>query len=177
MSRISDAMKAYLHTLTQLVKKPGAFFSALDDPRRLPAVIFLAISSLLSALSAMVFGPPSVTLIQGLILMVNNFGMVILAVMVAYAVMVPLAGRGIGFNRLFGAFAYSSGVTLLFSWYPALILLTEPWRWWLTWTGMRRGCGLGRGQTALILSLSIVLIVMLFWLLLPLTAPSSAGAM
>lgn len=166
-------MKAYLHTLMQLVKTPRAFFGARDDPHRFPAVGFLAISSLLSALSAMVFGTSPANWIRGMILMVNNFGMVILVVMVAYAIMVPLAGRGIAFNRLFGAFAYSSGVTLLFSWYPALILFTEPWRWWLTWTGMRRGCGLSRGQTALILVLSIALIVMLFWVLLPLTAPSN----
>lgn len=103
--------------------------------------------------------------------MVNNFGMVILTVSVAYAVMVPLAGTGIGFHRLFGVYAYSSGVTLLFSWNPALIMFTEPWRWWLTWKGMRLECGLSPLQSAIILTLSILIIVMLFCILLPLTAP------
>lgn len=164
-------MKRYLNTLKHVVMSPKIFFSNIDKRSRLPAVTFLVVSSLVSAVSGMVFGPNAANLIQGVILLVNNFGMVIFTVIVAYAVMVPLAGTGIGFKRLFGVYAYSAGATLLFSWNPALIILTEPWRWWLTWNGMRLECGLSSLQSAIILTLSLVMIVMSVSVLIPLTVP------
>lgn len=169
-------MKVFLDTWMQLIRAPKTFFGAYDDRvRRLSPVLFLAVSSLVSALSAMLLGSHSGNLIKGAILAVNGFGMATLAAIFAYMALVPVAGKGIPFGRLFGVFAHSSGVTLLFSWIPALVLLTEPWRWWLIWTGMRRGCGLTRGQAAVVLTLSFAMIVMLFWILLPLTAPSGTG--
>ena len=169
-------MKLYLNTWMQLIKAPKAFFGAYDQQlRQLSPVLFLAVSSVISALSAMLLGSHSGNLIKGAILLVNGFGMASLAAVFAYMALVPVAGRGISFGRLFGVFAHSSGVVLLFSWIPALVLITEPWRWWLIWTGMRRGCGLTRGQAAIVLALSFTMIVMLFWILLPLTVPTSAG--
>lgn len=164
-------MKRYFNTLKQVVMSPKDFFNNFDGHSRLPAVTFLVASSIVSALSGMVLGPHPANLIQGSILLVNNFGMIVLAVIVAYAVMVPLAGSGIGFKRIFNVYAYSAGATLLFSWNPALIMLTEPWRWWLTWNGMRIECGLSALQSAIILTLSIVMIVTLVWVLIPFTVP------
>lgn len=171
-------MKVYLNTWMQLIKAPRTFFSAYDDQlRQLSPVLFLAVSSVISALSAMLLGSHSGNVIKGAIMLVNGFGMATLASIIAYVVVVPVAGKGVPFGRLFGVFAHSSGVTLLFSWIPALVLITEPWRWWLIWTGMRRGCGLTRGQAAIVLTLSFTMIVMLFWILLPLTAPSGADGL
>lgn len=168
-------MKAYLHTWIQLIKAPRKFFSAGRDLPCTPSpVAFLAVSSIISALSAMLLGHQSPNLIRGAILALNGFGMATLAAVFAYGAAVPVVGAGIPFGRLFGIFAHSSGVTLLFSWNPALVLFTEPWRWWLVWTGMRQTCETSRAQTAIVLIASFAMVAMLFWMLLPLTVPVQA---
>ncbi|RJQ66521.1 MAG: hypothetical protein C4519_25470 [Desulfobacteraceae bacterium] len=169
-------LRAYLHTWVQLVKAPKLFFDAGDTHSQgMPAAAFLAISSLISAGAAILTGPLSGNLVQGAILAVNGFGMALLAAGLAYPMAVPLTGHKIDFSRIFSIFAHSSGVTLLLSWNPVLVMIAEPWKWWLIWTGMRRGCGLTRGQTAVVLALTVTMIIMLFRILLPLTAGGPEG--
>jgi hypothetical protein len=176
MTGVGEFMKRYFYTLSQLATAPKRFFSASEEPqRRMPPVSFLAFSSIISALSAMLLGRESGNLVQAAIWVVNGFGMALLASIFAYAVMMVVAGSRVSFSRLFGVFAHSSGVTLLISWNPILLLLTEPWKWWLVWTGIRMGCGLSRWQAAITLVLGFALIVMLFQILLPLTAPDLSG--
>lgn len=166
-----DLTKAYLDTSLQLIKAPRRFFTEADVRRQLlPPVAFLAISSIVSALSAMLLGPQPAGLLNGAVLAINGFGMALLAAGVAYPVALPLAGARISFGRIFSVFAHSSGVTLLIAWNPELVIIAEPWKWWLVWTGMRRRCGLNAARTALVLMLTVAMIIMLFQILVPLTA-------
>jgi hypothetical protein len=134
-------------------------------------VVFLTISSVLSALAGSTLGGQPANLAMTAVLFVNAFGMTVLAALVAYSVMLPLAGPRLAFGRLFGIYAHSAGVTLLVSWNPVLLIFTEPWKWWLVWMGIRVQGKLTRGQAAAVLAMSLGMILLLFWTLLPLTAP------
>jgi hypothetical protein len=162
-------LKAYWDTLSQLIREPRRFFAR--EGGGLSPVAFLAVSSALSALAGISLGAQPGNLVMAAVLFVNAFGMTVLAAVLAYGVLVPLAGRGLTFRRLFDIYAHSAGVTLLVSWNPVLLVVTEPWKWWLVWTGMRVRGGLTRGQAATVLVLSLGLILLLFWTLVPLTAP------
>jgi hypothetical protein len=166
-------IRAYWGTLSMLIRDPRRFFAeeeAAGNGRLSPAA-FLAVSSALSALAGICLGGQSGRLVMAAVLFVNAFGMTLLAAALAYTVMVPLAGPRMAFRRLFGIYAHSAGVTLLVSWNPVLLIFTEPWKWWLVWTGMRARGGLSRLQAAVVLVLSLGLILLLFWTLVPLTAP------
>ena len=171
------SINVYWNTLSLLVREPRRFFAekpaAGEGDRRLSPAAFLAISSAVSALAGVFLGGKA-NLVMTLVLFVNAFGMTVLAAAVAYTVMVPLAGPRLTFGGLFDIYAHSAGVTLLVSWNPVLLLFTEPWKWWLVWTGMRVRGGLTRGHAAAVLALSLGMILLLFWTLLPLTAPRAS---
>ena len=103
--------------------------------------------------------------------MVNAIGMVLIAAALGYLVMALTIGKQVSFTRFFSVYAFSSGVTLLASWIPFFIWITEPWKWWLIGTGMVKGCGFSLSQALVIIGVSISVMFLLFWSVLPLVAP------
>jgi hypothetical protein len=164
-------MSGYFTKIMRLLREPRRFFAEGGDAGPPGPTAFLGLSSALSAVAGLLAVAQPGNLILGAILFANAFGMALLAAGLGYCVALPLAGRRVTFGRFFSVYAHSSGVTLLLSWNPAMLLFTEPLKWWLVWTGMRAGCGLARGQAAVVLVLSLGMILALFWTLLPLTAP------
>lgn len=78
-------------------------------------------------------------------------------------VMTMTMGKRVSFPRLFSVYAYATGVTLLASWIPLFIWLTEPWKWMLIIFGMVKGCGLKWMQAILVVAVSIFIVVLFFW--------------
>lgn len=158
----------YFRTLTRILGEPRRFFRELPpETGLLSPLMFLMASSVLSAGGAMA-GTENQPLITGGILFANAVGMVFIASGIGYLVLIPVAGRRVPYSRFFAVYAFSAGVTLLASWLPFFICLTEPWKWWLIGAGMIHSLGLTRTQALIIIGISIGVMILFFRSLLPL---------
>ncbi len=162
----------YFKSLTKMLGAPRKFFSQL--PREIglrQSAGFLLVSSLFftgGSLVQNIYPNPGV---MGGIFLVNAIGMVLIAAGLGYLVMALTIGKQVSFTRFFSVYAFSAGVTLLASWIPFFIWITEPWKWWLIGTGMVKGCGFSLSQALVIIGVSIGVMFLLFWSVLPLVAP------
>jgi Yip1-like protein len=155
-------------TLTRILGEPRRYFSECwvgGDVKR--PLVFLIGSSLFYALAGTIQALPPNPVLAFSILFLNATGMVLITVIVAYTTAVTIFGRQHTFGDLFSIIALCSGVTLLASWVPFFIWITEPWKWWLIWVGFVHGCGFKRWQAALVSGLTLLVMVLLFWTLLP----------
>lgn len=150
----------YFKTLAQILRGPRRFFSEnLPDTGWRFAAGFLVISSVVftgASLLSFEYADPWST---GSILFLNALGMVLISSSLGYMIMTMSIGRKASFGSFFSVYALSSGVTLLASWMPFSLLLTESWRWWLIGTGLTRGCGVKGRQAFWIIVASIVVMV------------------
>ena len=65
-------------------------------------------------------------LVMGGVFFINAMGMTFIAASIGFMVMIAIMGRRVTFARFFSIYALSAGVTLLASWLPFFIWLTEP---------------------------------------------------
>ena len=157
----------YLQALTRLLSSPGRFFSEL--PRESGVVQplgFLITSALFNA------GAGMTTLQDGRLLMagiwiVNAPVMPVILAGISFMAMTMSMGNRTSFQRLFSVYAFASGVTLLASWIPLLVWITEPWKWCLATIGMVRACGLKRLHAVLIMAVTIFISILLLWSVCP----------
>ena len=112
--------------------------------------------------------PPNPVMMGG-IFFINAVGMTVVAAGVGYLVMTVIMGTKVTFGRFFSIYALASGVTLLASWIPFFIWLTEPWKWWLIGTGLVKKCGFKLPQVLIIIGLSVGVMFLFFCSVLPIS--------
>ncbi len=152
----------YMHVLTGMLGAPGRFFRELPDEtgyRR--SLGFLLVSSLFFTGAGLTQVHERPLLMAG-ILLVNAMGMPFVTAGVSFMAMTMFIEKRVPFQRIFAVYAFSSGVTMLASWIPLFIWITEPWKWALVSIGMARGCGLNWKQTILVVGVSILILVLFF---------------
>lgn len=158
----------YFRSVTTLLGEPRRFFSGLaPDTGCRHSAGFLLVSSVFftgASLTQNVYSHPG---IMGCIFMVNAVGMVLISAGLGYVVMALTIGRQVPFARLFSVYAFSFGVTLLASWVPFFVWLTEPWKWWLIGTGLTAHCAFSRRQSFFIVGMSIGILILFLWSVLP----------
>ncbi|MFZ7128248.1 MAG: YIP1 family protein [Desulfobacterales bacterium] len=168
MTRSPFNPSGYFHTLAGLLVRPAAVFEALaDSPGIRSPLVFLAVSALFSGAAATTTAPYARPMIAGTVFVVNDLGMPLMAAGLAYLAMVAIVGRRVRFGTLLAIHALASGVTLLISWVPVFVVVSEPWKWWLVWTGLRSGGRLGRWAALAIVGLSIGVLILLFHIVIP----------
>lgn len=168
-ARPAFSLRFYLATLAGLLANPRTVFSELspEEGWRRPTG-FLGVSALLFAGASLMSQPASHPVRMGLIFFANGVGMTVIAAGVGWLIIVLMLGRPVAFRRIFHIYALAAGITLLASWIPSFLLITEPWKWWLVGTGMTRALGLSRKTALIAVGLSVAIIVLFFWSLLPL---------
>ena len=158
----------YFKTLTRILGQPRKFFDTLPpEPGFIKPVGFLVFSSLFFTGASLMVNAFTQPALMGAILFVNAVGMVLIASVLGYLVVVLSMGRGQIFSRFFSIYAFAAGVTLLASWVPNFIWLTEPWKWWLIAVGLVHSCGFNWKQAMLVTMVSFSLLVLIFWMLIP----------
>jgi len=159
----------YFQALTKMLGEPGRFFKGFTpEPCFGPMFGFLLVSSLFFSVARLTTAMPSNLFLWGAIYLVNALGMTFIAAGLGYMTMTLFFGKKVTFTRLFSVYALASGVTLLASWLPFFVWLTEPWKWWLVGIGMVKACAFNLRQTLLIIGVSIAIMVLFFWSALPL---------
>ncbi|GEM_PF-338145 len=157
----------YFQALTKMLSSPSRFYGKLPDETgfRQP-LCFLIVSSLFFAGASLTTISENQILIGG-ILLVNAIAMPFVTAGISFLVITMSMGKRVTFARLFSIYAYASGVTLLASWIPLFVWLTEPWKWILIVIGLVRGCGFRWIQAILVVAVSIFVVVLFFWSLGP----------
>ena len=164
----------YLRTVTKLLSEPKKFFRDCADKTTFSQALgFLTVSSLFFTAANLTSNMYIRPFMMGPILFVNAVGMAFIAAAFGYVVMTMLMGRKVPFVKFFSIYAFASGITLLASWVPFFMYLTEPWKWWLIGTGMIKCCGFRASQTLVIIGVSMGVMFLLFWSVLPII--SSGG--
>jgi len=160
----------YFQTLTRLLASPRAFFNEMpaEGGWRQP-LCFLFLSSLFFTGASLTVMREHTLFMAG-VLFVNAMGMTFISAGAAFVVITMTLGKRASFGGLFAVFAYSAGVTMLASWIPSFVWLTEPWKWTLVALGLVKGCRLKWFQAILMVALSIFLLILFFWSLAPLIA-------
>lgn len=155
-------------SLTRILGQPRRFFADLpSEPGFKNPVGFLAVSGIFFMGASLMMNAPDQPALMGAILFVNAVGMALITASLGYLVVVLTMGRCRTFSRFFSIYAFAAGVTLLASWIPYFIWLTEPWKWWLIAVGLVHGCGFNWKQAILVTAASFSLLVFIFWLLIP----------
>ncbi|MBI9085786.1 MAG: hypothetical protein JEZ11_19465 [Desulfobacterales bacterium] len=169
----TGSRQRYLPALMALLCRPKEFFRpgrlAAEQPQ---ALRFLVLSALFSTLATALGTGTAGRLPAAAIHMINALGMTAIGAGLGHMVMVMAAGRRVTFSRFFSVYAFAAGTTLVFSWVPFSFWFTEPWKWWLIWTGLVIGLGLPRRLALAIIAMTVCILTLLFQSLLPLLAAS-----
>ncbi|MCK5164304.1 MAG: hypothetical protein KAQ72_11325 [Desulfobacula sp.] len=147
----------YSYSLIQLLIEPGHFFRELGEKTTVrKALGFMVICSVFFAIASLLTGAYSKPVwIMAIIFFVNASGMILVSSFIGYTAMVLIMGKRISFSIVFSIYAFSSGVTLFMSWLPFFLWFTEPWKWWLIYTGFKNTCGFTWKQALVILVVSM----------------------
>ncbi len=158
---------SYFQTLTGMLGAPGKFFENLPENVRMGFPL-----SFLTA-SALFFAGASLTclsdnrLIMGAVYFANAVVMPFTLAGISYLIITMTMGRKVPFLRLFAVCSFAAGTTLLASWIPLFIWITEPWKWILTVIGMVKACGLGWIRSVVVMAVTIITMMLFFWSLAP----------
>jgi hypothetical protein len=157
----------YFQALTQMLSSPIRFFTELPrDAGFGQAFGFLLTSSMFFAGAGMTTIAENRLLMAG-IWLVNAVAMPMILAGIGFMVMTMSMGKRATFQRLFSIYAFAAGVTLLASWIPLFVWITEPWKWLLIVVGMVKGCGFKWMQAILIAVASIFILILLLWSVSP----------
>jgi hypothetical protein len=157
----------YVQTLTGILGSPMRFFGELPEETGFRKPFgFLLTSSLFFTGASLTCIYDRHVLMAG-ILLINAIAMPFVTAATAFLVMTMTMIKRVSFTRLFAVFAFASGVTMLASWIPLFVWITEPWKWLLIAMGMVKACGLGWMQAILIVGCSIFIVLLFFWSLAP----------
>lgn len=159
----------YCQSLAKALATPVSFFRDLpEDMGCSQSLGFLVVSSVFFAAASLTTRDFDAPMISSGIFFINAVGMTIIAAGLGYITMTMFWGRKVTFRRFFSVYAIASGVTLLASWIPLFIFITEPWKWLMIGIGLTQTVGLKWLHSVLIIVLSIGMMVLFFWSLLPL---------
>ena len=163
------SMSFYVQAVFGILGRPRKYFGELCPAiGMLPSLVFLVISALFFCAASLMNIRLQAVYIMGGIYLFNAVGMVFIMAGLGYLVMILSIGRKVPFARLFSIYALCSGVTLLVSWVPYLVVFTEPWKWYLIGTGLTKGCGVKLKEAMLIIVLSLTIWILFYWSLMPL---------
>ena len=154
----------YAGTIAALLMHPRDFFmTRFNGISLVQAMLILSLSSLFFAVTGALMQPGAASLAVGIIHFANAVGMVAMGSVIGWVALLITTGRRYRLAKVFSVFSLSSGAVLLIAWVPSAFFLTEPWKWWLIYTGLVRGLGISR-RTALIVVAGTVCVLALFFL-------------
>ena len=156
---ILEALQFYAYSLIQLLIEPGLFFRELDQKTTgKRAIGFMVICSIFFAVASLLTGVYDRSVFQmAVIFFVNAAGMIVLSSILGYTILIMILKTRTSFPIIFGLYAFASGVTLFLSWLPFLLWFTEPWKWWLIYTGFKNTCNLTWKQALITMLASVTI--------------------
>lgn len=165
---ILKSFQFYGYAVIQIMIEPRQFFAELSNNAKLVKSLgFCLICSIFYIAASLLTSTYPNSFMMGGISFFNSVGMVFVSSALSYMIMVLILGKRAGFEIIFSVYAFSSGVTLLLSWMSFFFWITEPWKWWLIYTGFKNSCGMSWKSAAFIILFPIVIQLFLLHSLYP----------
>ncbi len=166
----------YFTTVSSIIGSPLNFFQTLPRENSLKRpLIFLLISSIFYSVVSISYLYDNSSII-GIIFLANALFMPFLAAVFSFSVaaILPLVEKP-SFSSIFSVYAYASGVVMLLSWVPSLSWIFELIRGVLVTIGLVKHCCLHIISAITVVVLTIALLLLFFWTLLPIVLPTAGG--
>ena len=162
----------YFGILSKIVKDPKSFYRENANETSVVNPIFvLVISGLVFTIASAVMAMPNSTVLMILILFVNAVGMVLVTSGLGFMVMMITQKNKVPYRKILSIYAYASGAVLIIAWMPFMLWIAEIWRWWLIGNGLMAGCGYKLKESLIIIFLSLFILILFFWTLVPFLNP------
>lgn len=157
VGRVLKSCQFYGYAVIQILIEPRRFFTELsNNTTGLKSLGFCLLCSIFYVAASLLTGIYPNPVKMGFIFFLNSVGMVFLSAALSYMIMVMTLGKKVGFDLFFSIHAFASGVVLLASWMSFFLWFTEPWKWWLVYTGFKNTCGFSWKPALLILLVTMV---------------------
>ncbi|SMC39617.1 Yip1 domain-containing protein [Desulfocicer vacuolatum DSM 3385] len=155
----------YAYAIVQLLIEPGQFFMELPKKSTKRTTWgFMVLSSLFYAAASLLTGTHGQSVgIMGMVFFMNALGIVLISAVIGHVTLMMLAGKKEVFSGVLSIYAFSSGITFFLSWLPFMLWFTEPWRWWLLYTGFKHSFGLTGKRAFWVVSVSVFIQVCLLY--------------
>lgn len=166
---VAEAVSRYAMTLTRILGEPRRFFR--DDWQGgdlMGSIGFLLVCCIFNAGAGLTRTFPPQPAVTMAILFLNALGMACLTAVIAFTVSTLFFGRRAAFRQIAGITSLCFGVTLLASWIPFFIWMTEPWKWWLIAVGLVHGCRFKWWQAIVICGVTLLILIAFFSGFIPL---------
>ncbi len=155
---IIKSWQFYGYAVIQLLIEPRRFFTDLPgNTTFLKSFGFCLICSLFFVLAGLLTGSYTDPVQMGGVFFINSMGMVFISAGLSFMIMVMTLGRKVGFSLIFSIYAFSSGIVLLISWMSFFFWFTEPWKWWLVFTGLKHAGRFSWKPALLVLILTMII--------------------
>lgn len=162
--RLKNASRlTYFQILNRMLVSPGQFFGHDIQGIHLGrAMGLLILSSLFFTLAGLNLLQHS-SLVMSVIHFLNALIMPSISAVIGYVLIKKGLRQPVGFSKVFTVYALASGLTLLMSWIPLFLFITEPWKWFLIGLGMVKRCGLSWRQALFVITVTVLFLIFGFW--------------
>jgi len=158
IGNILKTCQFYGYAVIQILIEPRQFFKELPkNETTAKSLGFCVICSLFYTTASLLTGTYPSPVRMGGVFFLNSVGMVFVPAGLSYMIMVMIQKEKFRFPLLFSVCAFSSGITLLLSWMSMFLWLTEPWKWWLIYTGLKNTCKIPWKLALMILTLTMII--------------------
>ena len=158
IGNVLNACQFYGYAVIQILIEPRRFFTELPKNATMAKSLgFCVICSLFYVTASLLTGTYPSPVRMGGIFFLNGVSMVFIPAGLSYLIMVMTQKKQSSFPLLFSVCAFSSGIPLLVSWMSMFLWFTEPWKWWLIYTGLKNSCKIPWKPALLILVLTMII--------------------
>jgi Yip1-like protein len=158
IGNVLKSCQFYGYAVIQILIEPRRFFTELPKNATMAKSLgFCVICSLFYTAASLLTGTYPSPIKMGGVFFINNVAMVFLPAGLSYMILVMIRKKKSRFPLLFSVCAFSSGITLLVSWMSMFLWFTEPWKWWLIYTGFKNTCGIPWKASLVILVLTMII--------------------
>jgi|GEM_PF-5382485 hypothetical protein len=159
----SLSIKAYLHTLSSIIKEPKKFFRNLPENSDLKSPLsFLAVSLAISTVVFITGSSFQASPEAAAVYFINAAVMSTAASMALFAALKFFLFKNVKLKKCFSLFAYSAGATVIAAGVPFLLWMTEIWKWWLVGVGINQNLKIKPILSFIAVVLSIALVISTF---------------
>lgn len=165
IGHVLKSFQFYGYAVIQLLIEPRLFFTELSRQATwMKSLGFCIICSIFYVAAGLLAGSYPNPVAMGGIFLLNSMGIMLISAGLSYLVMVKTLGRICAFEMILSVHSFSTGVLLLASWMPFFLWFTEPWKWWLVYTGYKNTCGF-QTKPAFLILLATMGFQIILWIL------------
>ncbi len=154
---VLKSFQFYGVAVIQLLIEPKRFFIELSQNTTVVKSLgFCMVCSFFFVAASLFTGVYINTVKMGFIFFLKSAGIVVFSIYLGNMIIRIFFKMKCGFELFFSVYVFSSSLVFLVSWISFSLWFTEPWKWWLVYTGLKNTCNCSRRSAFLVLLVMVV---------------------